>query len=262
MRDWNTIAKGERLELGLVSVDIAGHSTLHGADRELKGAKDIFREQMAGIAIARGGKLFNWAGDGGSFMFLTGAGEGFADLVFCAIQMLSSMIGINGEIEIRTDLRVPLDVRISCHSGIATFDADPGKIAAAFINTFLKNERNIGIPNAVCITDQVWGQLPHLLKQHFPHHKHSPELGCEIYRYPEMPRGSIATPLISSRTGKVRQKPDSASKGDSQSQGETVEQMVRLREELDRTKEELRRTKDKLRLTLESFRKALRSFEL
>ncbi len=65
MPTWDTIHKGDRVELGLLQVDIAGHSKLVGTDRALAKAKKIFHDQMEGIAQSRNGKPFNWAGDGG-----------------------------------------------------------------------------------------------------------------------------------------------------------------------------------------------------
>jgi class 3 adenylate cyclase len=155
MATWENIHDGERIELGIVQVDIAGHSKLGGSDRALHNAKSIFREQMEGIARSRNGRLFNWAGDGGAFMFLTGSGEGFDDLVFSAIQMLTNLPAINEEIAIRTDLNTQLDVRISCDCDIATYDSDPGEITADFINRFFKHERTIGLTNTVSITERV-----------------------------------------------------------------------------------------------------------
>jgi len=70
MKGWKRIRDGQCVELGLIQIDIVGHSQIRGNDRDLQEAKGIFRTQMETIVYARGGKLFNWAGDGGSFMFL------------------------------------------------------------------------------------------------------------------------------------------------------------------------------------------------
>ena len=42
MKPWKSLTRGERLELGLIQVDIAGHSKLSGSDQDLKRAKDTY----------------------------------------------------------------------------------------------------------------------------------------------------------------------------------------------------------------------------
>jgi hypothetical protein len=183
MKTWTDLNDGDRVELGIVQVDIAGHSQLPGSDRALQKAKSIFRTQMESIATGRNGRLFNWAGDGGSFMFLTGAGDGFDDLAFASLQMLSTMSAINEEIATRTDLSVPLNVRISCDAGTATYSRNAGEITADFINRFLKYERTIGITNTVSITKRVWTQLTGRLRERFDMFKPCPEVDSAIYNY-------------------------------------------------------------------------------
>lgn len=183
MAEWNSLKNGERTELALVQVDIVGHSKLQGTDRALMQAKSIFRDQMQGIAESRGGRLFNWAGDGGAFMFLTRDGGAFDDLAFSSIQMLSNMAAINEEIATKTDLDTPFDVRISCDSGIATYAPDPGEITGDFINRFMKYERVLGLQNTVSVTERVWKQLTAKLRSRFDLFKFSPEVESAIYNY-------------------------------------------------------------------------------
>jgi len=183
MATWENIREGERVELGLVQVDIVGHSQLVGSDRTLQEAKSIFREQMEGIALSRQGRPFHWAGDGGAFMFLTGTGHGFDDLGFSAIQMLQNLPAISEEITIRTDLNTPIAIRISCDAESAAYHPDPGQITADFINRFFKNERAIGLTNTVSITERVWRQLSARLRERFRAFKYSPEVESQIYNY-------------------------------------------------------------------------------
>lgn len=183
MAEWDSLKNGDRVELALVQVDIAGHSKLAGTDRALMQAKAIFRKQMQGIAETRGGRLFSWAGDGGAFMFLTGDGGGFDDLAFSSFQMLSNMPAINEEISTKTDLDTPFEVRISCDSGIATYTLDPGEITGDFINRFMKYERALGLLNTVSVTDRVWKQLTAKVRARFDLFKLSPEVESKVYNY-------------------------------------------------------------------------------
>lgn len=178
---WERIRTGERIELGLVQVDIVGHSKIPAGDLTLKKAKDIFSDEIRRIAIALGGKLFAWAGDGGSFMFLMGDGEGFNTLVSAALEMLDSMPAINQQIADKTDLKKPLRVRLSCDAGTVVFDQDSTLITADFINRFTKYERAISIADTICITERVYNQLDSQLRSRFSFYKPSPEVRGDIY---------------------------------------------------------------------------------
>ncbi|MGK7897733.1 MAG: hypothetical protein AB4372_29980 [Xenococcus sp. (in: cyanobacteria)] len=156
MSNWDQIENGSRIEIGLLQVDIAGHSSFQDSDRILHETKELFRKHSEGIAKIRNGKLFNYAGDGGSFMFLTGKGEGFEDLVFSAIQILKSISAVNEEAAIKTGFSDILSLRISCDSGTVVYNENPQVITADFVNRFLKNERKISLRNTVSITERVW----------------------------------------------------------------------------------------------------------
>ena len=165
----------------MLDLDIAGHSSLPGTDLALQAAKVMLRKQAEGIASIRGGKLFQWAGDGGAFMFLTGNGEGFDDVAFTAMQILGTLPAINEEIHARTDLEASLAVRICCDRGMATYHTDAGNITGDFINKFMKNERAISIANTISITERVWKQLSAAASKLFDPFKHSDEVDDMIY---------------------------------------------------------------------------------
>jgi hypothetical protein len=178
---FDQLMNGQRVELALLHLDIAGHSSLPGTDRALQAAKTMLRRQAEGIASIRGGKLFQWAGDGGAFMFLTGGGEGFDDLAFTAIQILGTLPAINQEIQTRTDLEAALSLRICCDCGTATYDKDPGNITADFINRFMKNERAISLTNTISVTDRAWKQFSATIRRMFHEFKDSGEVSATIY---------------------------------------------------------------------------------
>jgi hypothetical protein len=183
MKSWESLSRGERLEVGLIQADIAGHSMLYGSDQDLKHAKDILRSSLESITFSRGGKLFDWAGDGGSFMFLISAEQGFDSFCFAAIQMLAIMPIVNAEISAFTDLESSIRVRISCDTGTVTYDPDPTRISGDFLNKFLKNERAISIENGITITERIYRQLRKRIRDQFTQYKHAPELGCDLYQY-------------------------------------------------------------------------------
>ena len=183
-RTWDSLSD-ERVEFGLLQLDIVGHSHIDASDRALKMAKDRFRAEIEGIAFYHNGKLFSWAGDGGCFMFLTGDGEGFNTLVRTALEMLGALPAINKTIRAGTDLQEDFRVRISCDYGTARYDRDPSKMHAGFINSFLKHERWIAVPDTVCITEGVRNQLNATLRERFEVLRYSPEMGIDIYQLRE-----------------------------------------------------------------------------
>ena len=179
--DWESVRDGERAEIGLLQIDIEGHSRIKASERNLKKAKDTFSDGVEKIAVAHGGKLFKWEGDGGSFMFLMRDGENFNRLVRAALEMLESMPAINKRIADETDLKTSFHVRLSCDSGTAEFDQNPSRIAADFINNFIKNERAISRADNVCITERVYKQLDSQLRARFSLYKHSHEISGDLY---------------------------------------------------------------------------------
>lgn len=181
---WEDLSNGQRVELGLVQIDIVGHSRIVADPSTLKKAKDIFSDEMAGIAAAHGGALFKWEGDGGSFKFHTRKGKVFNELVGAALEMLDSMPAINQKIAGETGLSQPFHIRLSCDTGIVEYDQDPPRISADFLNRFLKNERKISLADNVCITERVYKQLDAQLRSRFRPYKYSFKVRSRIYSLP------------------------------------------------------------------------------
>jgi|SRR5215207_2973566 len=171
---------GQRIELALLQVDIVGHSKIVAPEADKLKIKLIFGDAVKNIATAHGGKSLIWAGDGGSFMFLT-SGQGFNDLVNAAVEIFDATPPLNERIMRETGLKVPIHVRITCHSGLATYRDKAEEISGDFINLFLKHERSVGSPDTVCITESVYLQLSASLQERFQWKKQSAELRCAIY---------------------------------------------------------------------------------
>jgi len=91
-----------KIELALLQVDIVAHSSIVASDAGKVTIKVIFGDTIQNIAIAHDGKPFSWAGDGGSFMFLTG-GNGFNQLVNAALEILDGMPNLNERLRERQD---------------------------------------------------------------------------------------------------------------------------------------------------------------
>jgi len=192
MSDWSTLRDGDLVQLGVLQIDIEGHSKLQGTDRSLKDTKAMLRRHAEAIVGMRGGKVLNYAGDGGSFMFLLSTGAVYDDLVFTAIQIIRNLPILNNEVAVRTDLEVSLNLRISCDYGNVTYHEDASLITGDFLNKFLKYERVLGKTNAVTITEQLYKQVNARLKRQFEPYKFVGELNTQIYcTGPEMTGGNL-----------------------------------------------------------------------
>jgi len=170
----------QRIELALLQVDIVSHGSMPGTEADKLTMKIRFLDTFKDIATAHGGRPFNLAGDGGSFMFLTG-GDGFNELVTAALEIRDAIPQLNKKILSETGLKSPVRVRISCHAGLAIYRKNPSEISGDFINSFLKHERSVSEPDTVCITESVHQQLNATLQDQFRWKKRSAELGCAIY---------------------------------------------------------------------------------
>lgn len=180
---WEDLTGGQIYPLGFLQIDIAGHSKLQGTPAQLKAVKEILRRHVETIVVQNEGRLFKWEGDGGSFMFLVGTGEGYSNLALSAMKILRDLPNINDEIELKEKFTQPLSVRISCGTGNVSYDNDHGNMHGEFLNKFFKYERAISLLNTATVTRDVFDNLPAPLKQRFQFFKHSDELGLDLFKF-------------------------------------------------------------------------------
>src|SRR3954471_21424223 len=204
---WQEIEPSQRIEVALVQVDIARNTGLCAkySHQNMKTVYDLVRTHCRSISELRGGKLFKWDGDGGAFMFLIEDNSSFANCALAAIQMLELMPSINEEIFVSTDLETPVEIRISCDTGMVTYDEEPGNIPSDFVNKFIKHERQVSIENHIAVTERIYHQLTKHLRGRFKFWKRSPELGIDLYcavpvQYEASPSAGNALPMQSAAT--------------------------------------------------------------
>src|SRR5438128_2715525 len=90
IKHWQSTVPSQRVEIGLVQVDIAYHGKLYSAysDQEMECVKELVRNSFHAIAELRGGRLFCWGPDGGAFLFPIEDDDSFNNCCLSAIQML------------------------------------------------------------------------------------------------------------------------------------------------------------------------------
>lgn len=165
---WKDLKEGEPRVFGFLQVDIAGHSNLPGPNAALMRTKANLRRQISGINSIYGVQPLSWAGDGGIFALLINKPESYDLLACCALQVLETVSFFNKMKGISNVADSPVSVRISCHAGQAIFNRDGSLFHGSELSAFRKNERKIGVPNSVVLTEAVYNQLiPQVLRSAF-----------------------------------------------------------------------------------------------
>jgi len=167
MATWDSVEPGKSIHLGVLTVDVVGNRNLTADDRALYEAKALLNRHVEAIANAHGGRLLSWAGDGGAFMFRMD-GRGTPDnLVLAAQYVLSILPAFNAEVSVRCGLHQAFRLRVCCDGGNVLYDPDPGKIHGQFLNNLLGQEKQVGQPNAVVITERIHRSLATSLRAMF-----------------------------------------------------------------------------------------------
>ena len=180
---WESIDDGDRPEIAVLQIDIEGHSKILANDATLQRLKIEVRQAIQKTTSLFGAHLLKWEADGGALMFLTGKGQGFNRSVAAALTILESMPILNNDLKEKTDLTSPIHIRLSVSCGTVSYSRDANDIHSQFLNSFLKNEREIGVADTVCITHEVWRQLDRHLQNQFRRRDFSETIGSDIYQY-------------------------------------------------------------------------------
>ena len=156
---WKDLKDGEPRIFGFLQIDIIGSSSLSGPNAALMRTKVNLRNQLSGIGSIYDVMPLSWAGDGGVFALLVDRPESYDVLTQYALHLLETVSFFNEMKGISNMADSPISVRISCHTGQAIFNRDGSLFHGSELNAFLKNERKIGVPNFVVLTEAVYNQL-------------------------------------------------------------------------------------------------------
>jgi hypothetical protein len=182
-RKWQSIRNEQRVEVGLVQVDIGGRS--EAVDRftglALKRAKDVLRDALLRSAEEHGGKLSSWEEDGGTFIFLIDDPDSFNNCCLAAIDMLEQLPSVKHDAQLSAELERLILVRIVCDSGTVTCEPEARNVAGDVVERIAEHKKNLSAENKVMITDRIFRQLKSPLKSRFVKWKHSPELDVDLY---------------------------------------------------------------------------------
>ena len=124
---------------------------------------------------------YKWDGDGGQFgLHIVGPKE-VNTLVNTAIKMRKSIANVNESAP--ADLDSKIEARISCGIGHVFYSKKLEDCTGDFINSFLKNEREIGNKKYLAINHELKKELPRTLSKFFKYEKRIEPPGIDIFRY-------------------------------------------------------------------------------
>jgi hypothetical protein len=188
-KKWPSIRKDQRVEIGLVQVDIGAHSKQydHFTDLVLKRAKDVLKDALVTSAEGRGGQLASWEDDSGTFLFLIDGPDSLNNCCLAAMEMLEQLPSVKQEVQLSGELERLIIIRMACDIGTLTYDAEARSFAGDFLDEFKKHEHAVSAENQVTITERIFCQLKNPVKSRFGKWKHSPELGVDLYAAAEAP---------------------------------------------------------------------------
>jgi hypothetical protein len=156
---WNELKDGEPRIFGFVQIDIVGSSSLAGPQAHVMRTKANLRNHLTGITSIYDVMPLSWAGDGGVFALLIHQPESYDLIAQCSLHLLETVAFFNGMKGVTNLADAPISVRISCHAGQAVFNREGSLFHGPELNSFLKSERDIGVPNSVVITEAIYSQL-------------------------------------------------------------------------------------------------------
>lgn len=156
--DFRDIKDGEKRTFGFLQLDIVDSSNLKGANVLVQNTKTALRDFVIEL-IEKGykAKKLQWAGDGGSFVFLIEDAMIDYDKVAIAACHVLRMLPIFNRVDNQLDIDISL--RISCHVGSANYYKEAEAMHGQSLNIFLKHEREFGEPNCVTITGELYNEL-------------------------------------------------------------------------------------------------------
>jgi hypothetical protein len=192
----NSPGKKRQLEMPDQSVDVGvvrvligirGHKGDRITDLVLKSANELLRDALRASAENRRGKLLAWQDDSGTFLFVIDNADGVDNCCLAALEMLEQIPSVKKELQLSEDLESSFLVRAWCDIGAATYDANAGRFAGAFLNRFAEYDDAIGADNKVTISEGVFCRLKSPLQSRFVKWKDAADFGAALYATADPP---------------------------------------------------------------------------
>ncbi len=148
----DSIEDGSNRIFGFLQFDIQDHSRISESveDSKMQEIKSRLQSMATWTARLYDGWELAFSGDGAVYIFYPEQGSATDQIVKAGLHILHELSFFNDMLQIDDLLSESLILRLSCHRGEATFHrSNPGLIHSKAMNRFLKNEREIGLPNSI-----------------------------------------------------------------------------------------------------------------
>lgn len=176
---WQSFKVGEIKRMGLIQLDIDGHSNLVNFCRENSINLGNIMNMKANFAILIEIGLFDlgikklcWLGDGGIFANVCDHEDHYNNLIRAADRIYIYLDIINKIYEEKNFSKIPIDgikIRVSAHVASTIWvHPNPEYWHSHEINFFAKNERNLSTSDAFVISREVHDGLTDTPKKRFP----------------------------------------------------------------------------------------------
>lgn len=175
---WQSFSVGEIKKMGLIQLDIEGHSNLVQLGRENSVNLGNLMDMKADFAILIEIGLFDlgikkmcWVGDGGIFANVCDHEDHYNNLIRAADRIYNYLDIINKIYEEKIFSKIPIDgikIRVSAHVASNIWvHPNPEYWHSHEINFFAKNERNLSTSDAFVISQEVHDGLTDTPKKRF-----------------------------------------------------------------------------------------------
>lgn len=161
---WKKLTNGTFAEFCFIKLDIAGHSKIveNNPKKRVSNTLDSFENYVDGYISDFGGQLWSWQGDGGLVAFL--GRESTENAVKSALCIIDELDSFN---KFKSEISEEIRVRIAIHIGTALYREHTGRIHSYDINFVSHMEEKYASPNDICISHDVYTELPNLAKKKF-----------------------------------------------------------------------------------------------
>ncbi len=165
----DNLEDGKEYKMVFLKVDIADHSNLPEDSQQNKGLLiENFHSYVKGIVKKNKGELFNWAGDGGLFVFLRE--ESANRVVMAGINIVQDILFFNFD-KSKNPLKQDIKIRIASHLGLVRYKTEREIISADCINYVSHLEKYGTVPGAFSVSDVVFEELHESLKNQLKYNK-------------------------------------------------------------------------------------------
>lgn len=179
------LKEGKEYEAALLSIDAAGHGELARLFEldAFMSFLDAYHRHVQDVVSRYGGEEWQWAGDGGLFVFL---GEGCHRAAAMAGMMIVNTWRLFEYDAMCNPLQISMSLRLAASAGPMRYREPRSKVFADCINRAVHMQEDVASPDEFVLDESLWSEFPESLQRVFRLKEYSE--GRKVYRYlPQTP---------------------------------------------------------------------------